>query len=154
LFCKSKTRAAGALLLLSLLFTIGSSVRCVHAQISQEELELTAYFIMPETLLYKIMKGEDDYILVDVRTEEEFRLGHVSGALSYPWEDGTFVERRGEFPRNKMIILISRDGNAALKALQILLQDEYQEHHESFREVFSIEGGMENWPYNEYLATE
>jgi rhodanese-related sulfurtransferase len=145
---------AGVLILLSFFFTIDSSVRCTHAQISQDELDFSAYIIMPETLLYKIMKGEDDYILVDVRPEEDFRLGHVIGALSYPWEDGTFVERRGEFPRNRTIILISRDGSTALKALRTLMQDEYREQHESFREVFSIEGGMDNWPYNEYLLTE
>ncbi len=145
---------AGSLILLSFLFTIDPSVRYARAQIAHDELELTTYIIMPETLLYKIMRGEDDYILVDVRPEEEFRLGHVRGALSYPWEDGTFVKRRGEFPRNRTVIFISRDGTAALKALQILMQDEYQEQRESFREVFSIEGGMDNWPYDEYLVKE
>jgi rhodanese-related sulfurtransferase len=100
------------------------------------------------------MKGEDDYILVDVRLEEEYRASRVTGALSLPWDDGTFMERRGELPRNKTVMLISKDGTKALKALKVLLQDEYAEQHESFREVLSIEGGMDNWPYSDYLVKD
>ncbi len=145
---------AGVLVLLSLFLSLQPFTHSIHAQFSQDEIELTAYIIMPETLLYKIMRDEDDYVLVDVRPEEEFRAAHITGAKSYPWDDGTFMERRDELPRNKAVILISMDGSKALKALRVLLQDEYEEQHKSFREVFSIEGGMDNWPYRDYLVAD
>jgi rhodanese-related sulfurtransferase len=145
---------AGAPVLLSLFLALQLFPHSIHAQFAQDEIELTAYIIMPETLLYKIMKGEDDYVLVDVQPEKEYRAGHVIGALSLPWHDGTFMERRDKLPRNKTVILISSDGSTALKALRVLLQDEYDEQYESFREVFSIEGGMDNWPYRDYLVTD
>jgi rhodanese-related sulfurtransferase len=144
----------GALVLLSLLLAFQLFTHSIHAQFSQDEIEFTAYIIMPETLLYKIMKGEDDYVLVDVRPGEEYRAGHVTGALNLPWDDGTFVERRDELPHNKTVMLISSEGSTALKALKVLLQDEYNEQHESFRELFSIEGGMDNWPYRDYLVAD
>ena len=136
---------------LSFLLALGLSAQSTHAQLTQDEIDLDAYLIMPETLLYKIMKGEDDYVLVDVRPEEEFRAGNVAGAVNLPWEDGTFMEQRDELPRSKEVILISSDGLDALKALRVLLEDEYEGQHDSFREMFSIEGGMGNWPYIDYL---
>ena len=145
---------AGALVFLSLFLALQLFTHSIHAQFSQDEIELTAYIIMPEMLLYKIMKGEDDYVLVDVQPEEEYRASHVTDALSLPWDDGTFMERRDELPRNKTVMLISSDGSTALKALRVLLQDEYDEQHEPFREMFSIEGGMDNWPYRDYLVAD
>ena len=145
---------AGALVFLSLFLALQLFTHSIHAQFSQDEIELTAYIIMPEMLLYKIMRGEDDYVLVDVRPEEEFSAAHITGAKSYPWDDGTFMERRDELPRNKTVMLISSDGSTALKALRVLLQDEYDEQHEPFREMFSIEGGMDNWPYRDYLVAD
>jgi hypothetical protein len=32
--------------------------------------------------------------------------------------------------------------------------DEYENNDSSFRETFSVEGGMDNWPYREYLIRE
>jgi rhodanese-related sulfurtransferase len=143
---------SGALVLIFLFLSIQLSTHPVHAQFSQDEIEFTAYIIMPETLLYKIMNGEYDYTLVDVRPEEEYRASHIIGAVSLPWDDGTFMERRNELPRNKAVILISQDGLKGLKALKVLLQDEYDAQHQSYREVLSIEGGMDNWPYGDYLV--
>ncbi|GEM_PF-1310983 len=140
-----------SIIFLSFLLALWLPAQSTRAQLTQVEIDLDAYLIMPETLLYKIMKGEEDYILVDVRPEEEFRSGHIAGAVNLPWEDGIFMEQRGELPRSKEVIFISSDGLYALKALRVLLEDEYEGNHDSFREMFSIEGGMGNWPYRDYL---
>jgi rhodanese-related sulfurtransferase len=129
-------------------------VQLGNAQLTQDEIDLDGYVIMPETLLYKIMRGEENYVLVDVRPAEEFKAGHVVSAINLPWKDGTFTEKRGELPRSKEIIFISSDGLEALKALRLLRDDEYRGNHDTIREMSSIEGGMGNWPYREYLTTE
>jgi len=126
----------------------------IHAQLTQDEVDLDGFVIMPETLLHKIMKGESDYVLVDVRPVGEFRTGHVVGAVNLPLNDGTFMEKRGELPRSKEVIFISSDGLDALKALRILRDDDYNRNYDSLREMSSIEGGMGNWPYNDYLTQE
>jgi rhodanese-related sulfurtransferase len=126
----------------------------VHAQLTQDEIDLDTFVIMPETLLYKIMRGEEDFVLVDVRSVEEFRAGHIVGARNLPFKDGTFEERRGELPRSKEIIFVSSDGLDALKALRVLQEDEYRGNYDSLRDMSSIEGGMGNWPYKEYLVRE
>jgi rhodanese-related sulfurtransferase len=126
----------------------------IHAQLTQVETDLDGFVIMPETLMYKIMKGESDYVLVDVRPVEEFRASHVVGAVNLPLNDGTFMEKRGELSRSKEVIFISSDGLDALKALRILRDDDYTGNYNSLRKMSSIEGGMDNWPYNDYLTQE
>jgi rhodanese-related sulfurtransferase len=126
----------------------------VQAQLSQDEYELAAYIVMPEMLLYRIVDGADDYLLIDVRPHDEFKSGHITGAVNLPLADGTFDERKDELPRNKTIVLVSEDGEEALKALRILLQGDQGDTRKAFEEVLSIEGGMNNWPYKAYIVTE
>jgi rhodanese-related sulfurtransferase len=136
------------------MLVFAAAVQPDYTQLMQDEIDLDGFVIMPETLLYKIMKGESDYVLVDVRSVEEFRAGHVVGAVNLPLNDGTFMEKRGELPRSKEVIFISSDGLDALKALRILRDDDYNGNYNSLREMSSIEGGMGNWPYNDYLTQD
>jgi len=147
-------RCAPFLSLCIFLIMLLHAVPIVRAQLSEDESELTAYIIMPEELLNRIRRGDEGFVLVDVRAEDAFRKRHIVGAVNLPWEEGVFKEERGALPRDKIVILISSDGTLALKALRILLVDEYQKAESSFRETFSVEGGMDNWPYKEYLITE
>ena len=41
-------------------------------------------------------------IVVDVRTDEQYKAGHVKGALHIP--EAEIVARSGELPRDKMIV--------------------------------------------------
>ena len=50
--------------------------------------------------------GQDKAVLVDVRPAEEFRAGHLPGALSLPLAD--MDERIGELPDDKTLILCCR----------------------------------------------
>jgi rhodanese-related sulfurtransferase len=77
----------------------------------------------------------------------EFRDGHISGAVNHPWGSSGFQTGQHEFPRNRDIIFISEDGVDALKAVRALLKMGYSR-------IYSIEGGMNNWPYDQYLESD
>ena len=145
---------AFTIMTITLVLVFATAVQPGYAQLTQDEIDLDGFVIMPETLLYKIMKGESDYVLVDVRPVEEYRTGHVVGAMNLPLNDGTFMKKRGELPRSKEVIFISSDGLDALKALRILRYDDYNNNYDSLREMSSIEGGMDNWLYDDYLTQE
>ncbi len=51
------------------------------------------------------MKG-DDVIIIDVRPEEEYKIAHIAGALSFPLPD--FHERINELPADKEIVAYCR----------------------------------------------
>ena len=53
----------------------------------------------------EIMENSDDYILLDVRTEEEFNEVHIPGAICIPYEDiGT--DEIPQLPDKDQIILV------------------------------------------------
>jgi 3-mercaptopyruvate sulfurtransferase SseA len=55
--------------------------------------------IRPQDLLQLVKKGQA--IVVDVRTEEAYKAGHIKGAWLIPAAD--IANRADELPRNKLI---------------------------------------------------
>ncbi len=119
-----------------------------NEEYSRLEMLYNDFLIMPETLVYMIQSKDKSYILIDLRTSESYSNAHIVGAVSLPWqkwEELKFGNGLSEIPRDKQIFLISSDGFYSLKALDMLL-------HNGYRNVYSIEGGMDNWPYKAYLV--
>jgi rhodanese-related sulfurtransferase len=88
---------------------------------------------------YQMMQELNDFIILDVRTEEEFRERHITGAILIPV---TELEQRAaaELPdKNIPIFVYCRTGGRASNAARILVGKDYTQ-------VFNI-GGILDWPY-------
>jgi rhodanese-related sulfurtransferase len=109
-----------------------------------DDLEFTEYVVMPEILLHKIMQKEE-FILVDIRSEKDFNASHITGAVSYPWDSREFQKQSEQFPRDRDLYVISADGADGFDAVRLLLE-------KGFSRVYTIEGGVANWPYTKYLV--
>lgn len=67
-----------------------------------------------------LMKESEDYIILDVRTEEEFAGGHIQGAVCVPNET-IGDEAIEELPdKAQMILVYCRSGNRSKQASQKL----------------------------------
>jgi len=80
-------------------------------------------------------RGED-LILLDVRDEDEWKTGHLKGALNI--YVGHLQERISELPRNKKIVAFCSVGHRANIGASILLRS-------GFSEVYNAVGGMLAW---------
>ena len=71
------------------------------------------------------MKEEKDYIILDVRTPEEFKSKHIPGAINIPNETiGT--EEIPELPDKEQLIMIyCRSGNRSKQAAEKLAAQGY-----------------------------
>jgi rhodanese-related sulfurtransferase len=77
------------------------------------------------TDIKEIMESNEDYIIVDVRTIEEYREGHIPGAINIPNETIT-NQQPPELPDKEQLILIyCRSGNRSKQAAQKLLDMGY-----------------------------
>lgn len=65
--------------------------------------------------------NKDDYILVDVRTEWEYRRGHIDGAVNIPVDD--LRERLNELDKGKTIVVYCQVGYRGYIADRILTQN-------------------------------
>jgi rhodanese-related sulfurtransferase/rubrerythrin len=94
-------------------------------------------------------KGSE-FIILDVRQPEEYRSGHLPGAVFIPLPD--LINKVGELDHSKPIIAYCRSGNRSRAAAAFLLIY-------GFSKVYSMDGGITAWngqvatgSYNEGLS--
>ena len=92
----------------------------------------------PAELKELIASGRQDFVLIDVRTPEEYRSGHIRGAVLIPLDQ--FAQRLDEVPKDKRVILYCRSGRRSGIALKILQENGYT-NAVNF-------GGIIDWPYD------
>ncbi len=85
---------------------------------------------------------EQEFILLDVRQPEEYRSGHLPGAVFMPLPD--LIEKAGELDSSKSVLAYCRSGSRSRAAAAFLLS-------EGFSKVYSLEGGILAW--NGQVAT-
>lgn len=74
--------------------------------------------------------------LIDVRTPDEYEMGHVKGAVNIPLDE--LRGRLGEIPANKDIYIYCEAGLRGYLAQRILLQH-------GFGRVWNMSGGFRTW---------
>ena len=87
----------------------------------------------------QIMDTQEDYVILDVRTQEEFDALHIPGAILIP---NTEIAQRAELElpdKDQLLLIYCRSGNRSKKAAEILVQLGYTNIKEF--------GGIIDWPY-------
>lgn len=74
--------------------------------------------------------------IVDVREPDEWREGHIPGAVHIPL--GSLASRLGELDPNQEIVTVCRSGSRSAQAAELLQQAGY-------RRASSLAGGMLAW---------
>lgn len=88
----------------------------------------------------EIMDTETDYILLDVRSEEEYITGHAVDATLFPLDDIDDVAADDIIPSLDTTILIyCRSGRRSAEAARML--EEY-----GYENIYDI-GSLIGWPY-------
>ena len=84
---------------------------------------------------------DSDYTLIDVRTQDEFDLGHIDGAINLDFYSETFQNDILSLPKNENIVLYCRTNNRSSKTANILKEN-------GFKEISVLEGGITEWVKN------
>ncbi|MBL4888333.1 MAG: rhodanese-like domain-containing protein [Flavobacteriaceae bacterium] len=80
----------------------------------------------------------DNLQLVDVRTLDEYRLGHIGNAQNICVTNDDFQEKAKLLDKNKPVYLYCKRGGRSAKAAKILKEM-------GFKEIYDIKGGMGAW---------
>ena len=81
---------------------------------------------------------DSDYTLIDVRTQDEFDLGHIDTAINLDFYSDTFQNDILSLPKNETIVLYCRTNNRSSKTATILKENGY-------RDILVIRGGITEW---------
>ena len=84
---------------------------------------------------------DTDYILVDVRTIEEFESGHIQDAINFDFYSESFQKEILSFDKNSSIILYCRTQNRSTKTANYLKENGY-------KEITVLAGGITSWVKN------
>ena len=108
------------------------------------ELTREAYLNITQEEAKHLMDTETDYIILDVRRQDEFDEKHIPGAILIPNE---VIRERAEAEltnKDQLILVYCRSGNRSKQASEVLKELGYT----YIREF----GGIIDWPYEVVTA--
>ena len=87
----------------------------------------------------KIMDAEEGYIILDVRTQEEYDQGHIPGAILIPDTEVEVTAEEVLTDKDQLLLVYCRSGRRSKLASEILVELGYTNIKEF--------GGIIDWPY-------
>ena len=83
-------------------------------------------------------KADPNFIILDIRTPQEFADGHIEGAINLDFYASNFKERLNTLDKSKTYMMYCRSGNRSGKALGMMKD-------QNFTEVYNMTGGIGSW---------
>ena len=104
---------------------------------NQQNSNATTYVQITQTEAKELMQSEESYIILDVRTYEEYASGHISGAICIPNETISKTTPAELPDKNQLILVYCRSGNRSKQASEKLAKMGYTNVKEF--------GGINTW---------
>lgn len=79
-----------------------------------------------------------DAIVLDVRTAEEFKAGHLPNAINIDVQQEDFKQQLANLNKNKMYLIYCKSGRRSEKALKTFFA-------EGFKKAYHLKEGYVNW---------
>ncbi|MDU0113129.1 MAG: rhodanese-related sulfurtransferase [Psychrosphaera sp.] len=93
----------------------------------------------------ELLQQKDNYVILDVRSEDEFNQGHIDGAINIPhYAVLDELDQLKSF--DKPIVVHCRSGKRAWKAEKMLMQN-------GVTNLIHLQGDMLNWVENKHPLT-
>ena len=85
--------------------------------------------------LNMLLKSEEDFLLLDIRTKEEFMESKIDGAVNVPLSELLFNIDEIEDYRDRKIVIYCRSGHRSITACNLLAM-------EGFNDLYNLEKGI------------
>jgi len=82
-------------------------------------------------------KNNEDFVIIDVRTPEEFASEHLPNAININFSSPTFRDELNKRDKNKTYLIYCRSGNRSAQALAVMKELD-------FKKVYDA-GGISEW---------
>ncbi len=116
---------------------------CIQTENNTAQLETQIQIIeniTPEEAYISIQenKNNPNFVILDVRTPEEFLSEYIENAVNLDYYSDTFRNDLDKLDKNKTYFIYCRSGRRSENALNIMKELD-------FREVYNILGGIIKW---------
>ena len=120
----------------SLVIGIVSTSGCVPTQIIEDITPQEAFTLIQNN------QNNPDFVVIDVRTPEEFTEEHIENATNINFYSESFRDMLNNLDKNKTYLIYCKVGGRSGSALDIMAEL-------NFREVYNILGGTNQWKAEE-----
>ena len=138
----NKTLVIFALLLLAVaVIAVRSDGECGDICISDSEMQFRIIEDISTEEAYAMIEtrtGEPDFVILDVRTPEEFKSGYIEGAINIDYYSETFRDDLGELDKEEPYLIYCRTGRRTAESMNIMREL-------GFVEVYNMLGGITDW---------
>jgi len=108
--------------------------------VSGDSVEKAPYRKITPEEVKNMQTKKESFVLVDVRTQEEFDEGHISGATLVPSDEITEVAEEKLPDEDAKIVVYCRSGGRSQMVAKQLIEMGY-------KNVYDL-GGILDWPYD------
>ncbi len=137
------------ILLLTLLSLAGCAVKTVAGVPASAAIPATqptaaatsaALNITPQgaSQLIEQNAANPSFVVLDVRTADEFASGHIAGAINVDYYATDFKDQLGKLDKSKGYLVYCRTGARSAQAVQIMLAG-------GFQKLWNMTGGITAW---------
>ena len=109
------------------------------AQPEENQQQEAVYVNITAQEAKQIMDTQEGYVILDVRSQEEFDDGHIPGAILIPDTEITEKAEQVLTDKNQLILVYCRSGRRSKLAAEALVELGYTNIKEF--------GGIIDWPY-------
>ena len=103
------------------------------------EKDVAGYEMITAQQAKEIMDTQEDYVILDTRTQEEYEQGHIPGAVLIPYDEILEKAEKVLPDKDQLILVYCRSGRRSKLAAQDLADLGYTNVKEF--------GGIIDWPY-------
>ncbi|OPY70535.1 MAG: putative adenylyltransferase/sulfurtransferase MoeZ [Syntrophorhabdus sp. PtaU1.Bin050] len=83
-------------------------------------------------------KGNPNFVIIDIRTPEEFESGHIEDAANMNYHSDTFVDDLNKLDKDKTYLVYCRTGRRSSDAVSIMAR-------QGFKDIYRIDGDIVKW---------
>lgn len=88
---------------------------------------------------FDALRGNTNFVLLDVRTPKEFADGHIPGATNIDWSGADFEKKVATLDKTKMFLVSCRSGRRSAAACELMAGKL------KFAQCYNLEGGFLAW---------
>jgi rhodanese-related sulfurtransferase len=127
-----------AWLLLSLVLTLSLFFGCSAAEPATPTRILEDITAGEADELIRENAGNPDFMIIDVRTPQEYAGGHIADSILIDFNADDFEDKIGQLDREGKYLVYCRSGNRSSRALSVMQEL-------GFKEVYNMLGGIGAW---------
>lgn len=128
-----------SVLLVSLVIGTILTGGCISKEVETPSIQIIEDITVQEAFtLIQENQSTPDFVIIDVRTPEEFADGYIENAVNIDFRSEDFRDELNKLDNSKTYLIYCRSGGRSGSALDIMKEL-------NFREAYNMLGGINQW---------